>query len=134
MDDIETFKSPDKNNFISKPENLIGCLTTANQVQIETRFKIKVRVPRYQMFHISPIGIIKNPRFVYRIKNTQTIFKNLILSFKGDPHWNITALSKLKLFYWCFIQCGPPIKLRFKFLKIVQDHFHFRWLSITLLR
>ena len=47
MDHIETFNSPDKNNFIFKPENLIGCLTTTNQVQIETRFKIKGRVPRY---------------------------------------------------------------------------------------
>ena len=58
MDHIETFKSPDKNNFIFKPENLIGCLTTTNQVQIETRFKIKVRVSRYPMFHMSPIGKI----------------------------------------------------------------------------
>ena len=46
MDHIEAFNSPDKNNFIFKPENLIGCLTTTNQVQIETRFKIKGRVPR----------------------------------------------------------------------------------------
>ena len=86
MDHIETFKSPDKrNNFIFQPENLIGCLTTTNQVQIETKIKIKGRSPEIRCF-VGVQLVYQNPRFVYWIKHTQTIFENLLtLEFIGGP-------------------------------------------------